>query len=58
MTIRCYQAGVHAKTNHNPDETVMLFFHGGGFCIGDIDTHHCSFVTAFPARRLAGQCLV
>lgn len=40
MTIRCYQAGVHAKTNHNPDETVMLFFHGGGFCIGDIDTHH------------------
>lgn len=40
MTIRCYQAGVHSKTNHNPDETVMLFFHGGGFCIGDIDTHH------------------
>lgn len=40
MTIRCYQAGVHSKTNHNPDETVMLFFHGGGFCIGDVDTHH------------------
>ncbi|MGM8886147.1 alpha/beta hydrolase [Psychrobacter sp. 1U2] len=40
MTIRCYQAGVHSKTNHNLDETVMLFFHGGGFCIGDVDTHH------------------
>lgn len=40
MIIRCYQAGVHSKINHNPDETVMLFFHGGGFCIGDVDTHH------------------
>ena len=40
MTIRCYQAGIGSKKNHNPDETVMLFFHGGGFCIGDIDTHH------------------
>ncbi len=40
MTVRCYQAGKYSKKNHNPDETVMLFFHGGGFCIGDIDTHH------------------
>lgn len=47
MTVRCYQAGVDSsrmsfKKRHipNPDETVMLFFHGGGFCIGDVDTHH------------------
>lgn len=41
MTIRCYQA--HASNNKkqpNPDGIVMLFFHGGGFCIGDINTHH------------------
>lgn len=35
MTVRCYQHD--AK---NPDEVVMLFLHGGGFCIGDINTHH------------------
>lgn len=46
MTIRCYQAGSDSsqkpEQNHqqNLDEVVMLFFHGGGFCIGDIDTHH------------------
>lgn len=40
MAIRCYQAGAGSKKNYNPDETVMLFFHGGGFCIGDLDTHH------------------
>lgn len=47
MTIRCYQKQVSAtgfgfkkKPKRNPDETVMLFFHGGGFCIGDVDTHH------------------
>lgn len=47
MTIRCYQSsnrsyGVNTKKRalHNPDETVMMFFHGGGFCIGDVDTHH------------------
>lgn len=47
MTIRCYQpdASTYRKTIkkgsvHNPDETVLLFFHGGGFCIGGIDTHH------------------
>lgn len=47
MTIRCYQACVSTKKisfkkrrTANPDETVMLFFHGGGFCIGNIDTHH------------------
>lgn len=45
MTLRCYKAGgkksgFRRKRIHNPDETVMLFFHGGGFCIGDVDTHH------------------
>lgn len=46
MTIRCYQASVRSNRMgfkqhyHNPDETVMLFFHGGGFCIGSVDTHH------------------
>lgn len=49
MTIRCYQS--NATVQKNPaaeDETVMLFFHGGGFCIGDIDTHHefCHVVCA------------
>lgn len=47
MTIRCYQKQLNAssfsfkkKAKRNPDQTVMLFFHGGGFCIGDVDTHH------------------
>lgn len=46
MTIRCYQSNPAIKNKRNRgkyaehDETVMLFFHGGGFCIGDIDTHH------------------
>lgn len=47
MTIRCYQPdsathrlGLKKGGIDNPDETVMLFFHGGGFCIGDVDTHH------------------
>lgn len=47
MTIRCYQAGLSSnrmgfkkRYHRNPDETAMLFFHGGGFCIGNIDTHH------------------
>ncbi|MFK3916886.1 alpha/beta hydrolase [Psychrobacter sp. NPDC078501] len=45
MTVRCYKASgkkpsFRRKRIHNPDETVMLFFHGGGFCIGDVDTHH------------------
>ncbi len=38
MTIRCYKAANHA--NDNPDQVAMLFLHGGGFCIGDINTHH------------------
>lgn len=41
MTVRCYQASKRSYgINHNPDKTVMLFLHGGGFCIGDVDTHH------------------
>lgn len=42
MTVRCYQANNSKKSHQqpNPDEIVMLFFHGGGFCIGDLDTHH------------------
>lgn len=47
MLIRCYQKQENTirfsfkkKPKPNPDETVLLFFHGGGFCIGDLDTHH------------------
>lgn len=40
MKIRCYQAGIGSKYNYNHDKRVMLFLHGGGFCIGDVDTHH------------------
>ena len=41
MRIRCYQATTdHQNHQQNPDKTVMLFFHGGGFCIGDVNTHH------------------
>ncbi|WP_296242906.1 MULTISPECIES: alpha/beta hydrolase [unclassified Psychrobacter] len=47
MLIRCYQKQISAagfsfkrKAKRNPDKTVMLFFHGGGFCIGDVNTHH------------------
>lgn len=42
MTIRCYQSSFGTKKRHNQnrDEIAMLFFHGGGFCIGDVDTHH------------------
>ena len=35
MTVRCYK-----HHGENPDKVVMLFIHGGGFCIGDINTHH------------------
>lgn len=37
MTIRCYQA---SDARSATDQTAMLFLHGGGFCIGDINTHH------------------
>lgn len=42
MIVRCYQSafGTKKKRNQNRDEIAMLFFHGGGFCIGDVDTHH------------------
>ncbi|MGM8910965.1 alpha/beta hydrolase [Psychrobacter sp. 1U1] len=40
MTVRCYQQHKQGNDETNIDKTVMLFFHGGGFCIGDIDTHH------------------
>ena len=54
MNIRCYSvnnnadnnAGTEASTeagnadHYNRDQIIMLFLHGGGFCIGDTDTHH------------------
>ena len=40
MTVRCYQQSTQDNKRKSTDEVVMLFFHGGGFCIGDIDTHH------------------
>ena len=46
MAIRCYQAATHA--NDNRDQVAMLFLHGGGFCIGDLNTHHefCNAICA------------
>ena len=38
MIVRCYQAELDEQ--QNADAVVMLFLHGGGFCIGDVDTHH------------------
>ena len=43
MRIRCYElvaANGHNRDAQNPDQAVMLFFHGGGFCMGDVNTHH------------------
>ena len=46
MSIRCYNARTGAGkannnvNNYNRDQVVMLFLHGGGFCIGDVNTHH------------------
>lgn len=53
MIIRCYQAGSSITQNpkqsgDNPEKIVMLFFHGGGFCVGDVNTDHefCHVVCA------------
>ena len=53
MIIRCYQAKSNINQNNeqngdNPEKIVMLFFHGGGFCVGDINTDHefCHVVCA------------
>lgn len=53
MIIRCYQAEANInqnneRTSDNPEKIVMLFFHGGGFCVGDINTDHefCHVVCA------------
>ncbi len=53
MIIRCYQAESNITQNHkkngdNPEKIVMLFFHGGGFCVGDVNTDHefCHVVCA------------
>ncbi|TXD96748.1 alpha/beta hydrolase [Psychrobacter frigidicola] len=43
MAIRCYRArdsNQQSNVKRSTDKIVMLFFHGGGFCIGNIDTHH------------------
>lgn len=47
MRIRSYQSTDNKQNSdeqspneQNPDKIVMLFFHGGGFCVGDINTHH------------------
>ena len=44
MTIRCYQSVQKSdelnSNKTNVEKVVMLFFHGGGYCIGDLDTHH------------------
>lgn len=50
MSIRCYQAGFDRDfgDRHCVDKPIVLYFHGGGFCIGDTDTHHefCHTVSA------------
>ncbi|WP_413518963.1 alpha/beta hydrolase [Psychrobacter glacincola] len=53
MIIRCYQAESNINQNNeqngdNPEKIVMLFFHGGGFCVGDVNTDHefCHVVCA------------
>lgn len=43
MTIRCYHSENGYEQNcdkQNADDVVMLFFHGGGFCLGNVNTHH------------------
>lgn len=53
MIIRCYQAKSNItqsnkQNSDNPEKIVMLFFHGGGFCVGDVNTDHefCHVVCA------------
>lgn len=36
MRLRCYRPTI----NQQSCEPIILYFHGGGFCIGDLDTHH------------------
>ena len=45
MIIRCYQADPSTvqnleKNHNNHEQIVMMFFHGGGFCLGDVNTEH------------------
>lgn len=45
MIVRCYQAESSTVQNlkknyHNHEQIVILFFHGGGFCLGNLDTDH------------------
>lgn len=44
MILRCYQAAKKSSpeksTSSASANPVILYFHGGGFCIGNLDTHH------------------
>lgn|GEM_PF-432163 len=40
MLIRCYQSCSQDQKNSAKSLPILLYFHGGGFCIGNVDTHH------------------